>query len=113
MARVSTLIDRINSPIIACTIQVNNYLAYESLPNLITGISSVKLKNGVLIRNFGHGDVLIYNETAKNRTREISIIPDESIFIQITDINNIQIKTNSAIGSLVGILANWGKKING
>lgn len=106
MARVSTLVDPIHPPIIACTIQVTNYLSYESLPNLITGISSVKLKNGVLLRNFGHGDILIYNETAKNRGREITIIPEESIFINLADINNIQVKTNSIIGSLLGILAN-------
>jgi hypothetical protein len=105
MSRNSILINPINKPIIMATVNINN-TGYKTVAEIISGISTAKLKNGILIRNYGFSDIIIYNDTAKNKQREINIIPNESIFINLSDIENIQIKTDSVLGSIVGIITN-------
>jgi|LakMenE18May11ns_1017448.scaffolds.fasta_scaffold9398735_2 hypothetical protein len=105
MSRNSILIDPIHNPIVMATVAITN-VNYTSITDIVSGISTANLKNGVLLRNYGFGNVTIYNSTSKNRQREINLIPDESIFINLSNIGNIQIKTNSVLGSTIGIVAN-------
>ena len=105
MSRKSILIDPIHNPIVMATVAITN-VNYTSITDVVSGISTANLKNGILLRNYGFGNVMIYNSTAKNKLREINLIPDESIFINLSNISNIQIKTNSVLGSTIGIVAN-------
>ena len=105
MSRKSILIDPIHNPIVMATVAITN-VNYTSITDVVSGISTANLKNGILLRNYGFGSVMIYNSTAKNKLREINLIPDESIFINLSNISNIQIKTNSVLGSTIGIVAN-------
>ena len=103
--RNSILIGPSRIPTVIATVNITN-TDYTRIIDIVSGITTTTLQNGILLRNYGISNILIYSTTAVNNLAEISIIPNESIFIKSDNIDNIQVKTSAVSGSVLGIIAN-------
>jgi len=96
----------VNAPKILATVTLTN-TDYQSLITLFPDFY-VDLKNGVFIKNLDHvQSVSIQKSSINNTQNELSIIGNDEIFIQTSDISDILIKISSSTGDQkVSISAN-------